>query len=76
MRPRLDGVQDAVAQAQFTEKRWVWVQDDTEAYVRGHIIQENEKDMEVELENGLVKCREWGKLKEKLTRHIDMYCVA
>lgn len=61
MRPRLDGVQDAVAQAKFNEKRWVWIPDEEQAYIRAHIVHEYDKSsnkhkvVEVELENGLVR---------------------
>lgn len=56
MRPRLDGVQDAVAQARFNEKRWVWIQDDQNAYLPAHVVKEHGNNLvDVELENGLVK---------------------
>lgn len=56
MRPKLDSVLDAVQQARFNEKKWVWVEDDQYGYVRAHIIQEYNDDnvVEVELDNGPV----------------------
>ncbi|CAO3654116.1 unnamed protein product [Mucor fragilis] len=53
IRPKIDDVLDAVAQAKFNEKKWVWIQDDKEGYVRGHVIKEEEgADVEVEYERG------------------------
>ncbi|KAL0143517.1 P-loop containing nucleoside triphosphate hydrolase protein [Mucor lusitanicus] len=54
IRPKIDDVLDAVAQAKFNEKKWVWIQDDKEGYVRGHVIKEEEEgsDVEVEYERG------------------------
>jgi len=53
IRPKIDDVLDAVAQAKFNEKKWVWIQDDKEGYVRGHVIKEDEgSDVEVEYEQG------------------------
>lgn len=51
---RIDHVQDAVNQARFSERRWVWVQDEEYAYIRAHILNENGNKVEVELENGMV----------------------
>ncbi|CAO3616361.1 unnamed protein product [Cunninghamella blakesleeana] len=55
MRPKLDSVLDAVQQARFNERKWVWVEDDQHGYIRAHIIQEYNDDnvVEVELDNGL-----------------------
>lgn len=56
IRPKMDDVLDAVAQARFNEKKWVWIEDDCEGYVRGHVISEYEDDrVEVEYEHGGVK---------------------
>lgn len=52
IRPKSDDVLDAVAQARFNEKKWVWIQDDNEGYVRGHVLNENEDTVEVEYEHG------------------------
>ncbi|KAI9259065.1 hypothetical protein BY458DRAFT_278826 [Sporodiniella umbellata] len=48
VRQRLDNVMDAVAQARFNEKKWVWIEDDHEGYIRGHITNENDEQVEVE----------------------------
>ncbi|GAB5590982.1 class II myosin [Umbelopsis nana] len=52
-----DRSQDAVAQAAFNEKRWVWVEDHEEAYIAGHILRElnNGQSLEVALSNGSVR---------------------
>ncbi|KAI8646805.1 hypothetical protein BD408DRAFT_336436 [Parasitella parasitica] len=56
IKPKIDDVLDAVAQAKFNEKRWVWIQDDQEGYVRGHILKEEQDSLvEVEYEQGGVK---------------------
>ncbi|CEP13708.1 hypothetical protein [Parasitella parasitica] len=53
IKPKIDDVLDAVAQAKFNEKRWVWIQDDQEGYVRGHIIKDEQDALvEVEYEKG------------------------
>lgn len=53
IRPKIDDVLDAVAQAKFNEKKWVWIQDDKEGYVRGHVVKEEEgSEVEVEYERG------------------------
>jgi hypothetical protein len=52
IRPKIDDVLDAVAQAKFNEKKWVWIQDEQEGYVRGHILQEENDQVEVEFEQG------------------------
>lgn len=52
IRPKTDDVLDAVAQARFNEKKWVWIEDDNEGYVRGHVINEEDNTVEVEYENG------------------------
>ncbi|KAI9317464.1 P-loop containing nucleoside triphosphate hydrolase protein [Dichotomocladium elegans] len=50
---RIDDVQDAVNQARFSERKWVWVQDDNEAYISAHVLKENNRGkVEVELQNG------------------------
>ncbi|KAI9497703.1 P-loop containing nucleoside triphosphate hydrolase protein [Zychaea mexicana] len=57
---RLDNVQDAVNQARFSEKRWVWIEDEQHGYVRAQVIREFEKSprsarhpkIEVEHESG------------------------
>lgn len=65
IRPKIDDVLDAVAQAKFNEKKWVWVQDDKEGYVRGHVIKEEEdSEVEVEYEQGGVRIKRQRKKKE------------
>lgn len=51
-----DRSQDAVAQAAFNEKRWVWVEDPEEAYIAGHILGEidNGQSLEIALSSGSV----------------------
>jgi hypothetical protein len=45
-----------VEQAAFNEKKWVWVEDEEEGYLRGEIINqiESEQKLEVLLHNGAV----------------------
>jgi myosin heavy subunit len=50
IKPKLDNVLDAVAQAKFNEKKWIWIEDENEGYVRGHVLQENNGDNTVEIE--------------------------
>ena len=59
---RIDSVQDAVNQARFSEKRWVWIEDEANGYVRAQIIKDGEKSprsprygkIEVQYESGHV----------------------
>ncbi|GJJ73231.1 hypothetical protein EMPS_05589 [Entomortierella parvispora] len=46
---------DAVAQAAFNEKKWVWVEDKDEGYLSAWVAKENGDQYEVHLSNGLVK---------------------
>ncbi|KAF9903503.1 Myosin-3, partial [Lobosporangium transversale] len=46
---------DAVAQAAFNEKKWVWVEDKEEGYIAGWISKEDGDQVEVHLNNGLVR---------------------
>lgn len=55
VRQRLDDVMDAVAQARFNEKKWVWIEDDNEGYVRGHILNESNDQVEIGYESGGVR---------------------
>ncbi|KAF9961601.1 hypothetical protein BGZ72_002914 [Mortierella alpina] len=48
-------VVDAVAQAAFNEKKWVWVEDKEEGYISAWISKEQGDQVEVHLSNGLVK---------------------
>lgn len=47
-------VVDAVAQAAFNEKKWVWVEDKDEGYIAAWIGKEQGENVEVHLNNGLV----------------------
>lgn len=47
-------VVDAVAQAAFNEKKWVWVEDKEEGYISAWISKEEGDQVEVHLSNGLV----------------------
>lgn len=48
-------VVDALAQTQFSEKKWVWVAEKEEGYIPGWIIQENGDDIVVEFPDGKKK---------------------
>lgn len=48
-------VVDAVAQAAFNEKKWVWVEDKEEGYIAGWISREDSDQVDVHLNNGLVR---------------------
>lgn len=65
MRPKLDDVLDAVQQARFNEKRWVWIEHEKYGYVRAHVLQDSEGVIEVELDSGLVS-------RKELKRGIDL----
>jgi hypothetical protein len=72
IRPKLDDVLDAVAQAKFNEKKWVWIQDDQEGYVRGHVLNESENDkVEVEFEQGGVSILEIKQRMNQRTNHFE-----
>ncbi|KAK3819308.1 MAG: hypothetical protein J3R72DRAFT_357408, partial [Linnemannia gamsii] len=43
---------DAVAQAAFNEKKWVWVEDKDEGYMAAWISKEQEDQVQVHLNNG------------------------
>ncbi|KAJ3109200.1 hypothetical protein HDU97_008599 [Phlyctochytrium planicorne] len=45
------GVNDALAQAQFAEKKWVWVADKEEGFLAGWIIKEDGDQVTVEFSN-------------------------
>ncbi|CAG8497152.1 329_t:CDS:10 [Acaulospora colombiana] len=49
------GVADAVAQASFNEKKWVWIEDKNEGYVAGYITKEMGEQVEVHLNDGSVR---------------------
>ncbi|KAI9262125.1 P-loop containing nucleoside triphosphate hydrolase protein [Phascolomyces articulosus] len=52
---RIDNVQDAVDQALFNEKRWVWVEDEKHGFVEAQIIQDDGKQYEVQLKGGEIR---------------------
>ncbi|PHZ15091.1 myosin 1 [Rhizopus microsporus ATCC 52813] len=72
VRPKLDNVLDAVAQARFNEKKWVWIEDDNEGYVRGHIINENNDKVEIEYESGRTAFVSSAKIKPMNPPKFDM----
>jgi len=51
---RRTGIIDAVAQAAFTEKKWVWVVDKEEGYVAGYITKDMGDTVEVHLNDDTV----------------------
>ncbi|KAG0178217.1 hypothetical protein DFQ29_003789 [Apophysomyces sp. BC1021] len=55
VRHRPDDVEDAVVQAKFNEKKWVWVEDGQGAYAAARIVNEMDGEVEVELETGLTQ---------------------
>ncbi|KAI9343887.1 myosin heavy chain [Zopfochytrium polystomum] len=46
------GPADTLLQAQFSEKKWVWVADKEEGYIAGWIARDNGNDVEVEFADG------------------------
>ena len=42
----------AVLQAEFNEKRWVWIPDDEEGYIAGWVLHEEDDTGEVMLAGG------------------------
>lgn len=49
-------VNDALAQAQWAEKKWVWVNDKDEGFVAGYVVGESGDSVTVKLVNESV-CR-------------------
>ena len=49
------GQNDALAQAQWAEKKWVWVTDKEEGFLAGYIVKENGEDVVVHLSNDTAK---------------------
>lgn len=49
------GVNDALAQSQWMEKKWVWVADKEEGYLSGSITKEDGDNVEVRLSNDSVR---------------------
>jgi len=44
-------INDAMAQAKWAEKKWVWVADKEEGFIAGWIVKENGDNVEIELTN-------------------------
>jgi hypothetical protein len=42
-------VNDALAQAQWAEKKWVWLVDKAEGFIPGHIVEENGDSVKITL---------------------------
>ena len=57
-RPSLsaEAARAAVLQAEFNEKRWVWVPDEKEGYLAGWVLREDDDLGEVMLANGGEVC--------------------
>ena len=47
-------VNDALAQAQWAEKKWVWTSDKTEGFIAGYILKESGDSVTVHLVNDSV----------------------
>lgn len=52
-RPYVD-VTDAMAQAQWAEKKWVWVKDKEEGFMSGYIVSENGDSVNIRMSNDTV----------------------
>ncbi|KAJ3214246.1 Myosin-10 [Clydaea vesicula] len=48
------GVNDALQQSQWAEKKWVWVADKEEGYLSGYVTKEEGDKMELKLSNDTV----------------------
>ncbi len=53
-RPYVD-VTDAMAQAQWAEKKWVWVKDKEEGFMSGYIVSENGDTVNIRMSNDTVR---------------------
>ena len=53
-RIRSNAVNDATAQAKWSEKKLVWIADKTEGYLQASVIGENGDELEVQLEDNTV----------------------
>jgi len=49
------GVADAVAQAAFNEKKWVWVEDKETGYVAGYITKDMGEQVEIHFNDDSVR---------------------
>ena len=50
IRPYDQAVNDTFSQTQWSEKKWVWVQDKQQGFLAGHIIKEQGENLVVKLE--------------------------
>jgi myosin protein heavy chain len=48
-------VTDAMAQAQWAEKKWVWVKDKEEGFMSGYIVSENGDTVNIRMSNDTVR---------------------
>ena len=55
MSSRGAGVVDAVAQAAFNEKKWVWIEDKETGYVAGYITKDMGEQVEVHFNDNSVR---------------------
>jgi myosin heavy chain 9/10/11/14 len=55
-RVRVNAVNDALVQANWAEKKLVWVADKKEGYLQGSIVRENGEEVEVLMEDQTVFC--------------------
>lgn len=47
-----ESARDAALQAEFNEKKWVWVPDDKEGYLAGWVVNEDDEEGDVVLAAG------------------------
>ena len=48
-------VNDALSQAQWAEKKWIWVIDREEGFLAGYVLEEKQDEVKVKLVNGQVR---------------------
>jgi hypothetical protein len=53
-RIKQSAVNDATAQAAWAEKKWVWVADKTDGYLKGFICKENGEEVVVQMDDNSV----------------------
>ncbi|KAK6094544.1 class II myosin [Batrachochytrium dendrobatidis] len=53
-RVRQNAVNDTLEQAQWSERKWVWIVDKEKGYIQGSIIKENGDEVEVQLDDNSV----------------------
>lgn len=49
-----NAVNDALAQAQWSEKKWVWVADKQQGYLQGFVVSEHGDEVEIQLSDDTV----------------------